>query len=92
MDKDFKRYNEEIEKYNETAVNIATKYGFKINDLYKVSTSLPDEAHSDSVHYYTPSGTEVFTNQVLDFIVPAIGINEEIKYCEDLYTDDPIGI
>lgn len=92
MDKDFKRYNEEIEKYNETAVNIATKYGFKINDLYKVSTSLPEEAHSDSVHYYTELGTKVFTNQVLDIIVSTIGINEEIKYCEDLYTDEPIGI
>lgn len=92
MDRNFKRYNEEIEKYNEVARNIVVKYGFNINDLYKISTSLPEIAHSDSVHYYTQIGTQAFTNQVLEFIVPALGINEEIKYCEDLYTNEPIGI
>ena len=65
MSKDFKRYNEEIEKYNEAAVNVVKKHGFKINDLYAVFASLPEEAHSDPVHYYTPMGTEAFTNQLL---------------------------
>ena len=92
MSKDFKRYNEEIEKYNEAAVAVVKKFGFEINDLYAVSANLPDEAHSDPVHYYTPMGTKAFTNAVLSYILPTLEINEEIVYKEELYTDKPIGI
>ncbi len=92
MGKNFKRYNDEIEKYNEVAIGIVKKYGFKINDLYSLSATLPKEAHSDAVHYYTPAGTEAFTNQVLSFVLPELGINEELEYCEEMYTDKPIGI
>ena len=92
MDKNFKRYNEEIEKYNEVAVNVAKKYGFEINDLYAVSATLSEEAHSDPVHYYTSIGTEAFTNKVLSLVAPALGINETLVYHEEMYTDKPIGI
>lgn len=92
MDINFKRYNEEIEKYNETAVNVVKKYGFLINDLYAVSETLPEEAHSDAVHYYTSLGTEKFTNQVLSYVTPALGIEENLQYKEEMYTDKPIGI
>lgn len=92
MSKDFKRYNEEIEKYNEAAVNVVKKHGFKINDLYAVSASLPEEAHSDPVHYYTPMGTEAFTNQLLSCVLPELGIDEVLEYREEMYTDKSIGI
>ena len=92
MDPNFKRYNEEIEKYNEVARNIVKKYGFEVNDLYALSIKLPDEAHSDAVHYYTPMGTEAFTNQVLSFVAPALEIDELLEYREEMYTDKPIGI
>lgn len=92
MDINFKRYNEEIEEYNRIAVNIVKKYDFEVNDLYSVSDSLPEEAHSDPVHYYTPVGTEAFTNQVLSVIVPLLDLDEDIVYKEELYTDKPIGI
>lgn len=92
MQKNFKRYNEEIEKYNEAAIHVVKKHGFAVNDLYAVSATLPDEAHSDPVHYYTPMGTEAFTNAVLTHILPFLEINEEIAYKEELYTDKPIGI
>lgn len=92
MDINFKRYNEEIEKYNETAVNVVKKYGFVINDLYALSATLPEEAHSDAVHYYTSLGTEKFTNQVLSYVTPALGIEETLQYKEEMYTDKPIGI
>lgn len=80
--RDFKRYNEDIEKYNEVAVEIAKKYGFKINDLYALSITLPEETFSDDVHYYTPAGRTVFTNQVLSVVLPELGIDEEIEYRE----------
>ena len=92
MIKEFKRYNEDIEKYNEVAVEIVKKYGFEVNDLYSVSKALPEEAHSDGTHYYTPMGTKAFTDKVLSYIVPALGINEEITYDEVLHTDTPDGI
>ena len=92
MDNNFKRYNEEIEEYNRAAVEVIKKHGFAINDLYDVSTSLPEEAHSDPVHYYTTMGTKAFADQVLSYVVPALGITEKITYKEALYTDKPIGI
>ena len=92
MSKHFKRYNEEIEEYNRAAVEVVKKHGFAINDLYPVSTSLPETAHSDPVHYYTAMGTKAFADQVLSYVVPALGITEEITYKEALYTDKPIGI
>lgn len=92
MEADFKRYNEEIKAYNEAAVKIVTKYGFKVNDLYAISITLPAEAHSDAVHYYTPMGTKIFTEQVLSYLLPALGIDEKMEYEEALYTDKPIGI
>lgn len=92
MQPDFKRYNEEIESYNAAAVNVVSKYGFQVNDLYAVSVTLPAEAHSDAVHYYTPMGTKIFTEQVLSYLLPALGIDEKLEYKEGLYTDKPIGI
>ena len=92
MDKNFKRYNEEIQKYNDAAVEVVKKHGFSVNDLYAVSDKLPEEAHSDAVHYYTPMGTEAFTNAVLSLVVPALGIDDNNEYREDMYKDKPIGI
>lgn len=63
-----------------------------INDLYALSATLPEEAHSDAVHYYTPAGTETFTNQVLSYVAPALEIDETLQYKEEMYTDKPIGI
>ena len=92
MTDSFKRYNEEIEAYNEVAVNIVRRHGFEVNDLYAASAALPEQAHSDSVHYYTSLGTETFTKQVLSYVVPALGIEEKLEYCEVLHGLAPSGI
>ena len=92
MASDFKRYNEEIEEYNKAAVDAVSKYGFEVNDLYAVSIKLPEEAHSDPVHYYTSIGTKAFAEQVLSYIIPALGIEEELEYKEEIYVKEPIGI
>ena len=92
MSKDFKRYNEEIEEYNKVAVEIVTKHGFEVNDLYAVSVNLPEEAHSDPVHYYTPMGTEAYANKVLSAVVPYLGLDEVPEYKEALHTAKPVGI
>ena len=91
MAEGFKRYNKEIEEYNSAAAEIVKKHGFLIDDLYTVSTKLPESAHSDAVHYYTPEGTEAITNQVLYSLAPHLDTDKELIYKEDLYTDEPVG-
>ena len=90
MRANFKRYNNEIEEYNKVAIKIVEKYGFKVNDLYSLSLSLPESAHSDAVHYYTDIGTKTFTDSVLRYLCEALDI-EPVTYVEDLYKDKPIG-
>ena len=92
MSANFKRYNEEVERYNAAAEDVVRKYGFEVNDLYAVSQALPPEAHSDAVHYYTPMGTEAFANKVISHLLPALGVQEKVVYKEALHTDKPIGI
>ncbi len=92
MDVNFKRYNEEIELYNEAAVKVVKKYGFEVNDLYAISRTLPEEAHSDPVHYYTSMGTKAFTDCVIKAVAPHLRLDEIPEYSEDLYVDEPIGI
>ena len=90
MNKDFKRYNEDVEKYNAVACEIVKKHGFAVNDLYAISKVLPEEAHSDAVHYYTAMGTEAFTNQVLSYLAEALDLESVPEYKESIYTDKPI--
>lgn len=64
-----KRYNRDIERYNRIAID--TFQGLEdvdINDLYSVSQSLPDSAHSDDVHYETDLGITALGDQVVDCI------------------------
>lgn len=91
MDPDFKRYNPEIESYNRAAVEVVEKFGFQVNDLYGVSVSLTENAHSDPVHYYTSEGTEAFTKKVLSYLAPALGMEEMPEYKEVLHVKPPIG-
>jgi hypothetical protein len=90
MNKNFKRYNEDTIEYNRVAVEIAKKHGFLINDLYALSDTLPENAHSDACHYYTPLATKAFTTKVLKSICAALDI-KEVEYKEVLYGDKPIG-
>ena len=92
MHPDFKRYNEEIEAYNARAVEIVKAYGHKVNDLYTASLTLPEEAHSDAVHYYTAMGTEVFTKQVLGYLSEALELPEVPAYKEEIYVMKPVGV
>lgn len=92
MDINFKRYNEEIAEYNKAALEVVEKYGFTVNDLFPTSIALPEAAHSDPVHYYTPMGTEAFTKQVLSYVCPALGLTEMPEYQEVIHIKAPVGI
>lgn len=89
MDADFMRCNEEIAAYNAAAVEVVQRYGYAVNDLYRVSGALREEAHSDPVHYYTPEGTEAFACSVLEHIAAASGWREVPQYREVLHAVMP---
>ena len=89
-----RRLNADIEAYNKAAVEIVTKHGMTVNDLYSLTKDMPEEYHSDMTHYYTKSGTRVITDRVKSFIENALGIKaKELDY-EALFAEktDVIGI
>ena len=82
---------DEIHEYNQIAVEIVKKYGFEIDDLEALSQTLPHEAHSDPVHYYTKLGTEAFSKQVLKCLSQVLELEEVPTYKEVMYEDEPVG-
>lgn len=69
-----RRLNSDIEAYNAAAVEIVTKHGMTVNDLYSLTKDMPAEYHSDMTHYYTKDGTRVITDQVVAHIEKALDI------------------
>ena len=59
------RRNLDIQEFNEAAVQVLTDRVDYINDLWKVSIKLPEEAHSDDVHYETSMGIVALGEQVI---------------------------
>lgn len=94
-EKEFRRHNSTIEKYNEAAIRALKGTGTIINDLYALSSSCPLEYHSDAVHYYTDEGTALFGNKVLSVICGELGISAEEVNLKDFkpenYSKDNIG-
>ena len=90
MNKNFKRYNEDTIEYNRVAVEIVKKHGFLVNNLYAVSDALPNSAHSDACHFYTPLATKAFTTEVLKYVCKALDISE-VEYKEVMFIEKPIG-
>jgi hypothetical protein len=92
---DFFRHNSNIEKYNAIAVSVLKNTDTVINDLYSLSASLPAEAHSDFVHYYTDLGTEMIGGRVLSVICELLGIEaKDVKldgFTPEKYSKENIG-
>ena len=92
---DFNRHDSNIEKYNAIAVSALKNTDTVINDLYTLSASLPAEAHSDFVHYYTDLGTEMIGGKVLSVICEQLEISAtDVKlegFTPEKYSKDNIG-
>ena len=67
------RKNSDIAQYNEIAAKIAKEHGFCVNDLYAVVKDVPKSYYSDMTHLYTPEGTQLLTDAVLEAIGAALG-------------------
>ena len=81
----FWRKNREIEAYNAAAVEIVTKYGFAVNDLYGLMRDVPLRFYSDKTHFYTKEATERITGQVLRVIEEQIGVKAKSLDYEALF-------
>lgn len=66
------RRNEDIRKYNEIAKKVCEQIDVKVNDLWSISKELPQEAHSDMVHYETDMGIKALGTQVVKYLKFAI--------------------
>lgn len=60
------RCNKDIARYNEIAKNLFDRLNVEVNDLWSVSRELPQEAHSDSVHFQTELGIEALGRKVTE--------------------------
>ncbi len=64
----FVRYNKDIRYFNELAIKALEGTDTVINDLWALTESCPESYYSDMTHLYTPEGTELLGNAVLDVI------------------------
>ena len=71
------RYNRDVEKYNEIAVNVLKKHGVIINDLYSLLKDKPESLHSDQTHYYTADATELIGSRVNFVICDILNIDKK---------------
>ena len=91
----FTRHNSTIEKYNAAALRALSGTDTEINDLYTLTTSFPDEYHSDFVHFATPAATEKIGGRVLSVICKSLDISaSEVNiegFVPENYSKDNIG-
>ena len=64
---DFKRYNSDIERYNNAAIRVLTEKGVIINDLYTISAGFGCELHADWVHF-NDEGSKILARAVCEKI------------------------
>ena len=69
------RYNADVERYNQAAVEALSKHGVIINDLYALLRDVPKDYHSDQTHFYTAKATELIGGKVNEVLCSAIGID-----------------
>lgn len=65
---DFKRYNRDIEAYNQAAAALMAELHVEVNDLYSVTKSWGADMHTDHVHF-TPEACEILADKVIEKIM-----------------------
>ena len=72
---EYKRYNADIEKFNEIAKQTLTPYGVVFNDLYSITKNAPESCYSDPTHFNTIDGIKLVGNKVVDCICEHLGVD-----------------
>ena len=63
--KQFMRYNADIEKYNDAVKELMESLGVQVNDLYSVVKPHGKGIHSDWVHFGT-EGSKILADKVIE--------------------------
>lgn len=72
---EYKRYNIDIEKFNDIAKKTLMPYGVTFNDLYAVTKNAPKECWSDMTHFNTVDGIKLVGGAVVDCLCGQLGID-----------------
>lgn len=72
---EYKRYNADIERFNEIAKQTLSPYGVIFNDLYSITKDASDSCYSDPTHFNTLDGIQLVGNQVVRCICEQIGVD-----------------
>lgn len=84
----YQRYNRDTEAYNAAAIEIVTRYGGEINDLYGLMKDVPDSYHSDVTHFYTKQATKRMTDQVIRCLETCCNIKGKPLNYDVLFKDE----
>ena len=91
----FKRHNHYIKQYNEIALRVLGEYKVPINDLYELTTDIPEECRSDMTHFNTPQGTKLLGDKVVNVICKHLNIEtdscEMVEFCPEKFSEKQIG-
>lgn len=72
----YQRYNADIKRYNETAMEALKDFDVIINDLYAVTKDLPEDSvcRSDYTHYNSPEGVALIGDKVIEKLCEVLEI------------------
>ncbi|HBF86343.1 MAG TPA: hypothetical protein DDW54_01540 [Clostridiales bacterium] len=84
---DYKRFNSDIELYNEKAIEVIKKNGGEINDLYNTVKNCPVDFYSDMTHLYTEEGTRLVTDKVISVLEKALGVKANKLNYKELFSE-----
>ncbi|MBQ7368725.1 MAG: SGNH/GDSL hydrolase family protein [Clostridia bacterium] len=70
----YQRYNADIERFNQIAIETLTPFGVGINDLYSLTKSAPSSCRSDMTHFYTIEGIKLVGEKVVKTICKELDI------------------
>ncbi len=86
------RRNADTEMLNAAAIDALKDTDTVINDLYTLTANAPLEWYSDMTHLYTPEGTKLLGNKVLECIGAVLGMKCEVKEGNISVTNEFVGL
>ena len=72
---EYKRFNSDIERFNQIAIEVLTPLGVEFNDLHTVAKTASKECWSDLTHFNTVEGIRRMGGAVVDCICEKLDIN-----------------
>ena len=69
------RFNSDIERFNQIAIEVLTPLGVEFNDLHTVAKTAPQECWSDLTHFNTVEGIHRMGGAVVDCICEKLNVD-----------------